>query len=88
MCFGIEWGRLICKIIISQFVEVRMRTGGICPSPSGWWKIHSTSYSQGVAIGLYLFQPFRLMVGNEFAFYPRRCRWAKCVTAFQAEWCW
>ena len=43
------------------------------------------SYTQGVAIGLYLSQPFRLMVGDGFAFYPRRCHWAKCVTAFQAD---
>ena len=49
-----------------------MRTGGlICPSPSGWWKIYSTSYSQGVAVGLYLLQPFRLMVENGFAFYTQ-----------------
>ncbi|MBR5373496.1 MAG: hypothetical protein IK131_02340, partial [Paludibacteraceae bacterium] len=45
------------------------------------------SYTQGVAVGLYLLQPFRLMVGDGdgFAFYPRRCHWAKCVTAFQAD---
>jgi|GEM_PF-1870821 hypothetical protein len=72
MCFGIEWGRLIGKIIISQFVEVRMRTGGlICPSPSGWWEIYSTSYSQGVAVGLYLLQPFRLVAGDGFASYTQ-----------------
>ena len=59
----------------------------ICPSLSGW---HGTctlsSPPQGVAVGLYLLQPFRLMVGDGdgFAFYPRRCHWAISVTAFQA----
>ena len=42
------------------------------------------SYTQGVAIGLNVSQPFRLMVGDGFAFYPRRCHWAKCISAFQA----
>jgi|GEM_PF-2212920 hypothetical protein len=31
-----------------------------------------------------LSQPFRL-VGNGFAFYPRRCHWAISVPAFQAD---
>ena len=48
-----------------------MRTGGlICPSPSGWWETDSP-FTQGVAIGLYLSQPFRLMVGDGFAFYTQ-----------------
>ena len=48
-----------------------MRTGRlICPSPSGWWETDSP-FTQGVAIGLYLSQPFRLVVGDGFAFYTQ-----------------
>ena len=38
----------------------------ICPSPSGWHGICALSFPQGVAVGLYLLQPFRLNGTDEY----------------------